>query len=74
MDEIEAITDDYKRQLVGEFGLFQKVLHTFGIVAVGLAADALHLFDLASLAGRLDVLEMDLLVLGEVDDGAKEVE
>lgn len=33
-----------------------------------------HLFDLAGLASRLDVLEVHLLVLGEVDDRAQEIE
>ena len=52
----------------------EEVLDTLGVVAVALAADALHLLDLARLAGRLDVLEVDLGVLAEVHDGAQEIE
>lgn len=74
VDKIESIADDYERQLVGKFGLFQEVLHAFRVVAVALAAYALHLFDLARFAGRLDVLEVDLVVLAEVHYGAQEVE
>lgn len=36
--------------------------------------DTTHLFDLSSLARCLDVLEMDFRFLGEVNNGAKEVE
>ena len=52
----------------------EEVLDALWVVAVALAADALHLFDLARLAGRLDVLEVDLGVLAEVHDGAQEIE
>lgn len=43
MDEVEAITYDNEGQLVGEFGLFEEVLHSLGVVTVALSTDALHL-------------------------------
>ncbi|KAH9391644.1 1,2-dihydroxy-3-keto-5-methylthiopentene dioxygenase [Tyrophagus putrescentiae] len=52
----------------------KEVLHPFGVVAVALAADALHLLDLAGLAGRFNVLEVHVRVLAVVDDRAKKVE
>jgi hypothetical protein len=52
----------------------EEVLDALWVVAVALPTDPLHLFDLARLAGRLDVLEVHLWVLTEVDNGAQEVE
>lgn len=52
----------------------KKILHTLSIIAVALSADSLHLFDLSSFTGCLDVLEMDLWILTEVHNGAKEIE
>lgn len=52
----------------------EEVLDSFGVVAVALSADPLHLFDLSRLAGSLDVLEVDLWVLAEINDGTQEVE
>ena len=37
------VADDDERQLIGQFGLFQKVFDALRIVAVGLATYALHL-------------------------------
>ena len=45
----------------------EEVLNSLWIVAVvALSADPLHLFDLISLAGRLDVFEVNIGVLAEV--------
>lgn len=52
----------------------EEILDSFGVVAVALSADPLHLFDLSCLTGGLDVLEVDLWVLAEVNDGTQEVE
>ena len=52
----------------------EEVLHTLRIVAVTLSADSLHLFDLARLAGSLDIFEVNLGVLAEVHNGTQEVE
>lgn len=51
----------------------EEVLDALRVVAVALSADPLHLFDLARLAGSLDVFEVDLRVLAEVHDRAQEV-
>ena len=52
----------------------EEVLDPFGIIAVAFPANTLDLFDLARLAGGLDVLEMHVAVLAEVHDASKEVE
>lgn len=52
----------------------EEVLHTLGVVAVTFSTDSLHLFDLACLAGGLDVFEVDFGVLTEVHNRAQEVE
>lgn len=52
----------------------EEVLDTLGVVAVALTTDALHFLDLSSLAGSLNVLEMHILLLAEVHNGAQEVE
>lgn len=54
MHKVEAVTHDDEGQLVLQLGFLQEVLHALRVVAVGLAADALHLLDLASLASRLE--------------------
>ena len=74
MDEVKSVTDDDEGQLVGELGLLEEVLDPLGVVAIALAANPLHLLDLSRLAGGLDVLEVNLAVLAEVDDGSEEVE
>ena len=53
MDHVVSVADDDQRQLVVEFGLFEEVLHPFRIVAVRLATDSLHFFDLARAGRRL---------------------
>ena len=52
----------------------EEVFDTLWIVAVTLTTDALHFLDLPSLAGSLDVLEMHVLLLAKVDNGAQEIE
>ena len=52
----------------------EEVLDALRVVAVALATDALHLFDLPGFARRLDVLEVNLRILREVDDRSEEVE
>lgn len=59
--------------LQGSISDLEEILHTFGVVAVALSADSLHLFDLTCLAGGLDVFEVDLGILAEVHDGTQEV-
>jgi hypothetical protein len=72
--KVEAVAHDDEGQLVRQLGLLQEVLDTLGIEKLVLTADTLNLTELASLDGSLDVLEDDLGVLAEVDNGAKEVE
>ena len=74
VDEVKPVTDDDEGQLVGELSLLEEVLDPLGVVAIALAANPLHLLDLSRLAGGLDVLEVNLAVLAEVDDGSEEVE
>ena len=51
----------------------QEVLDTLGIVAVALAADSLHFFNLAGLARSLNVLEVDVRILTKVDNASQEI-
>lgn len=52
----------------------EEVLDTLRIVAVALSADPFHLFDLARLAGSLDVFEVNFGILTEVYNRAQEIE
>jgi len=74
VDKVKSVTDNDQRKLICQFGLLQEVLHPLGIIAIALSADSLHLLDLSSLASCLNILEVNLRVLGEVDNGTKEVE
>lgn len=71
--KVEAIADNDKRKLVGEFGLFEEVFDFLRVVEVALAAETLHFADLASTGCGLDIFEVDLGVLAQVHDRTKEV-
>lgn len=73
MYKIKSVADNNKRELVVETGLLEEVLDFFGIVKVGLSADTLDLTDLASTGSRLNVLEVNLGVFAEVDNGTEVV-
>lgn len=51
----------------------KEVLDTLWVVAVALSTDPFNLFDLARLAGSLNVFEMNVGILAEVHNGAQEV-
>lgn len=68
MDEVEPVTDNDERKLVGKLGLLEEVLNFLGVVRIRLATDTLNLTDLASTGSGLDVLEVDLWILAKVDD------
>ena len=53
MHEVKPVAHDDEGQLVGQLRLLQEVLDALRVVAVRLAADALHFLDLTRLAGRL---------------------
>ncbi len=52
----------------------EEVFDTFWIITVAFSADPLHLFDLSGLTRGLNVLEVNLGILREIDDGSQEVE
>ncbi len=63
VDEVEAVADDYERQLVGELRLLQKVLHRLRLEVVAFATHTLHFFDLPRFDCGFDVFEMDIWIL-----------
>ena len=71
MDEVETVADDDERKLIGELSFFKEVLNFLWVVEVALATDTFDFPDLACSRSSLDVLEMNLGVLAEVDDGAQ---
>ena len=60
--------------LSGCIRYLEEVLHSLRIITVTLPTDSLDLFDLSGLTRGLNVLEVNILVLTEVHDRAKEVE
>ena len=74
VNKIESVANYDERKLIVQLGLLEESLDFLGVVAVALSADSLHFFDLARLAGSLDVLEMHICVLAEVHYGSEEVE
>ena len=63
MNKVVSIAHNNQRQLIGQLGLLQEVLDALRGITVALPADTLHLLYLSSLAGSLDILEMDLGIL-----------
>ncbi|GKT40436.1 uncharacterized protein ColSpa_00617 [Colletotrichum spaethianum] len=74
VDEVESVANDDEGQLLLKSGLLQEVLDLLGVVVVAVSANALNLVELAHLGGSLDVLEVNVGVLGKVDDAAEVVE
>ncbi|PNY29194.1 Uncharacterized protein TCAP_00893 [Tolypocladium capitatum] len=68
------VQDQVVDKLLGQLRLLEKVLDLFGVVAVAVSANALHLVKLVRLGRSLDVLEVHVRVLGKVDDAAEVVE
>lgn len=68
MYKIVSIADNDERQLIGELCLLQEVLYTLRGVAVGLAADPLNLLYLTGLTRSLDILEVNLWILGQTQN------
>ena len=73
VNKVESVADDDERKLVGKLGLLQEVLDLLRVVVVAFPAYTLDLADLACTSSRLYVLEVDLRVLAEVDDGTEVV-
>ena len=59
--------------MIGKLGLLEEVLDLLWVVVVTLPADTLNLADLASASCCLNVLEVNLRILADVDDGTKVV-
>ena len=74
VNKVESVAHNDQRQLIIEFRFFKERLYFFSVVAVALTADSLDLFDLASFACSLDVLEMYICILTKVDYGSEEIE
>jgi hypothetical protein len=73
MDKVETIANNNERELVGQLGLLQEVLNLLRIVVVALSADTFNFSDLTGSRCSLDVLEVNLRVSAEVDDGSQVV-
>ena len=71
VNEVEAVADDDKGQLVRELGLLEEVLNFLWVVEVTLPTNALNFADLASACCCLNVLKVDLRILAKVDDRAE---
>lgn len=74
MNKVKSVTDNNQGQLIGQFGLLQKVLDTLWVIAVALTTNSLHFLDLSRFTGSLDVLEMYIWILTEVNNRSQEVE
>lgn len=71
MYKVKSVADNDKRELVVETGFLEEVLDLLGVVKVGLSADTLDLADLAGTGSSLNVLEVNLGVFAEVDNGTE---
>ena len=73
MHGFEPVANRDERKLVGELGFLEEVLDLFEVVEVAVTTDSLNFTDLSSPSGSLDVLEVNLRILVEADDGAEVV-
>jgi hypothetical protein len=68
VNEVEPLTDDDERKLIGEFHFLEEVLDFLGVIEVTLPENALDFSDLTSSSCSLDIFEMDLWIFAQVDD------
>jgi hypothetical protein len=68
MHEVKAVANNDKWELVRKLCLLQEVFDLFGIIVVGLPADAFNLANLTSPCSSLDILEVDLRIITQVYD------
>jgi len=61
-------------QSIGQNIYLQKVLDPFWVIAVTFTADSFHFLYLTSLASCLDILEVNIWILAEVNNGTQEIE
>ena len=73
MDEVESVADNDERKLVRQLSLLQEVLDLLRVVEIALSADTFDFTDLSSARSGLNVLEVNLRILADVDDGTKVV-
>jgi hypothetical protein len=73
VNEVEPLTDNDERKLIGELRFLEEVLDFLGVIEVTLPAEALDFSNLTSSSCSLDIFEMDLWILAQVDDGTQVV-
>ena len=66
MNEVEPVTDNDKRKLIGELPFSSSL--SLQVVEVTLLVNALDFSDLTSSGCSLNIFEMDLWILTQVDD------
>jgi len=71
MNKVKAVANDDERELVGQLGFLEEIFDFLGIVIVTFSTNTFDFPDLAGSCGSLDVLEMNLRVSTEVDNGPK---
>ncbi len=71
VNKVETIANNDKGKLVAELGLLEEILDLLGVVIVALATDTLDLPDLTSSGSGLNVLEVNLRISAEIDDGTE---
>lgn len=71
MNEVESVADDDERELVLQLGFLEKVLDLLGVEVIALPTNTFDFPNLTSASGSLDVLEVDLGVCAEVDNGTE---
>lgn len=68
MNEVVVIVNDDQWQLFGKFGFFEEVFYFFWVVESVVVVDVFYFVVLVNFGGRFDVFEVDIGVLGEVDN------
>mmetsp|Transcript_33252 Transcript_33252/g.72653 ORF Transcript_33252/g.72653 Transcript_33252/m.72653 type:complete len:378 (-) Transcript_33252:457-1590(-) len=74
IDESVQIADVDQRPGIGQLGLLQEILDLHRVIHSGLAANPLHLLDVAQPSSSLNVLEVHISIIAGRQDGSQEIE
>ena len=71
MDHVMAVAHIDERARIGKLCVDEEILDLFRGIKIAFTGNSLHFFELIIFGGRLNVLEMDLWILGKGYQGTE---